>query len=188
MENKKINIQFFGEEDDRQAKLENIFSTVNEVLKKVNTDDITSESSDTFSTLPDGYYFSELEKAELTESKTSGQPMVSWQFKTVENGIQIDEESSHLEIPKTANKKIFAFHVLKDASAIERFISDALKFEDEDGNTILEKEYFSTAELMSDALDILEGLRIWIHISTDKNNSTWTRFVSWKRAEKLELE
>lgn len=171
-----------------QASLQDIYSSINNVLKNIKTNDITSESSDSFSQLPDGYYLAELVKAELKTSKSSGAPMVAWQFKTVENGVCFDGDLTRTSINKSKGKVLFLYHSLKDESAMERFISDALKFEGEEpGKSLLEKEYFENAEVLHDALDVLIGSYIWLHVDTDKDNNTWTRIVSWKRAAKLEL-
>lgn len=175
--------------EEKEEQLQNIFSSVNKILGSIDTNQVTADSSDAYSQLPDGYYLSEVAKVEMTTSKSSGQPMIAWQFKTVEDGVTIDENLNKALIKNTTKKTIFMYHVLKDQNSVERFISDALKFEgDEAGKPFLEKEYFTTAETLHDALDLLVGLRIWLHIDTDNNNSTWTRFVSWKRATKLELE
>lgn len=177
------------EMDEKEEQLQKIYSSVNEILKSIDTNQVTADSTDIYSQLPDGYYLSEVVKAEMTTSKSSGHPMIAWRFKTVEDGVTIDENLNKTLIKGTAKKTIFMYHVLKDQNSVERFISDALKFEaDEPGKPFLEKEYLTTAETLHDALDLLVGLRIWLHVDTDNNNSTWTRFVSWKRAEKLELE
>lgn len=175
--------------EEKEEQLQNIFSSVNKILGSIDTNQVTADSSDVYSQLPDGYYLSEVAKVEMTTSKSSGQPMIAWQFKTVEDGVTIDENLNKELIKNTTKKTIFMYHVLKDQNSVERFISDALKFEgDEAGKPFLEKDYFTTAETLHDALDLLTGLRIWLHVDTDNNNSTWTRFVSWKRATKLELE
>lgn len=176
-------------QDERDDALLDIFSSVNEILNKVSTEEITSESGDAFSQLPDGYYLAEVVKVNMTESKSSGNPMISWTFKTVEEGVTIDDALKKAVIKNTAKRNLWVHHVLKDQNTVERFISDALKFEgEEEGKPFLDKEYFTTAEVLNDALELLEGLRIWLHVDTDNNNNTWTRLVSWKRAAKLELE
>lgn len=175
--------------EEKEAQLQNIYSSVNKILEAIDTNQVTAESSDAYSQLPDGYYLSEVSKVEMTTSKSSGQPMIAWQFKTVEDGVTINENLNKSLIKNTTKKTIFMYHVLKDQNSVERFISDALKFEgDEAGKPFLEKEYFTNAETLHDALDLLIGLRIWLHVDTDNNNATWTRLVSWKRATKLELE
>ncbi len=175
------------------SNLKDVFATLNKTLEQVDTTDITSESSEQFASLPDGYYFTEVEEAEVTVSKNSGLPMVRWQLTNLEEGITLDENDEFQYIRNSKNKKHFIYHSLKDASAVERFISDALKFEGEKrGVPYLEKEFFSTAETMSEALGLLEGHRIWVHVDTSENkdgtSSTWTRFVSFARAIKLGLE
>lgn len=191
MENKllKLDIQMFASNDD----LATVFKSVNDVLKNTKVNDITAESSEQYGALPDGYYYTELESAELAISKNSQQPQVKWVFKNVEEGIMIDENDNLQRIRNTKNKKQYVYHSLKDSGTAERFISDALKFEgDTPGQPFLEKEYFTTAETLYDALQLLVGQRLWLHIDTTENKdgstSTWTRFVSWKRAAKLGLE
>jgi hypothetical protein len=115
--------------------------------------------------------------------------MVAWKFKTIDNGIRMDENLTKTYVKQTKNKKISVYHSLKDESTTERFISDALKFEGEvAGESYIDKEYFTTAETMEDALELLIGLNLWLHIDTDNKGDTWTRFVSWSRAKKLGLE
>lgn len=175
--------------EEKKEQLQNIYSSIDKILESIDTNQVTADSSDAYSQLPDGYYLSEVAKVEMTTSKSSGQPMIAWQFKTVEEGVTIDENLNKSLIKNTTKKTIFMYHVLKDQNSVERFVSDALKFEgDEAGKSFLEKDYFTTAETLHDALDLLVGLRIWLHVDTDNNNTTWTRFVSWKRATKLELE
>lgn len=165
-----------------------VFESLNNVLSQTNLDDVTSEGSG-FEELPDGYYIGEVEKAELKESKSSQQPMVAFQFKVVQDGITDDGNFS--PISKTNNRKIFMYYVLKDEQSVKRFVTDMLKFEGEkEGESILGKEYFTNSEVLIDALDILIGSRIYIHISTTERNgqtSTWRNLISWKRAKALGL-
>lgn len=176
-------------QDEQDEKLIGIFESVNKILSEINTQDITSESGDAFAQLPDGYYLGEVSTVTLTTSKSSGNPMVSWRFKTVENGVTINDSLHKSRISGSNGKSLFVHHVLNNESNVERFISDALKFEgEEEGVPYLAKEYFTTAEVINDALELLVGLRLWLHVDTDDNSNTWTRLVSWKRASKLELE
>lgn len=177
--------------------LQNVFASINDVLSNVTLDEVTSESNG-FSNeeLPDGYYLSEVEKAEIKTSKTSGKPMVAFQFKVVENGIaaDVDEQGRTVKsyIEKTQNRKIFLNYVLSDEKSVKRFASDMLKFEgDEPGESLLPKEAFISAETLYDALEVLEGMRIFIQVSTSKNREgkdmTWKNPISWKRVDALEL-
>lgn len=85
------------------------------------------------------------------------------------------------------------YYVLKDENSIRRFVQDMLKFEGEkEGEPILGKEYFTNAELLEDALEILKGMRIWVQSSTtvndDESTSTWKNLITWKRAKNIGLE
>lgn len=175
----KIQLQLFGNDS---------FSSLNDLLKSIKVESITSDSTETFSQLPEGYYFCELELAELTTSKSSGNTMVKWQFKVIEDGVSYGENLEKIRIRKSTGRKIFTYHVLKDTSSLERFISDALKFESEEDTPILGKEYFENSEIMEQALNVLVGSRLWLHIDINEDGNSWTRFISFKRARKLELE
>lgn len=165
------------------------------LLGSTDTAEVTSESTG-FSNLPDGFYLCEVEKAELKTSK-KGDPMVAFQFKAIENGIDAKvEETGKItakDIPKTKNRKIFNFYVLKDEDGVKRFVGDMLKFEGETpGEPLLTKEYFISSDVLEDALDILGGMRIYIQISTSVNkssgeSSTWNNLISWKKAAGMEL-
>jgi len=175
--------------------LKNLFGTLDELLSSTNLDDVTADGVG-YKELPDGYYLSELTKAELTESKSSHQPMIAIQFTTVENGLGVnlreDESSEFVEISKTKNQRISMYYVLKDEASVKRFVTDMLKFEgDVEGEPLLTKDYFLTSELLEDALDVLTGSRIYVQISTtvrdDDTTSTWRNLISWKRAKALDL-
>jgi len=170
--------------------LKAMFSSLDELLNKTDLEDVTAESTG-YQDLPDGYYLSEVEKAEIKESKTSHQPMVSLQLKVVEEGKGTDEDGEYVTLKGTKNRKIFIYYVLKDEGSVQRFVRDMLKFEGEvEGEPILGKEYFTNTELLEDALEILEGLRIFVQCSTtvkDDVSTTWKNLISWKRAKALEL-
>ena len=168
------------------------FDQIDEILGKINLEDIDADSNDRYEDLPEGYYLCEVEEATLAESQSSHQPMVSFQFKVTENGYTLNEEGTSLiEIDKTKNRKIFAYYVLKDERSVKRFISDMLKFEGEvEGEPLLDKEYFTNSELINDALDVLKGSRIYVQVSLTEYNgkaSSWKNLISWKRAKSLEL-
>lgn len=173
------------------TNLKNIFNTLNTLLGNTELKDVTSESSG-FQKLPDGYYLSEVKKAELKTSKQSKEPMVALQLKIVEDGdvVSFDKNNRplHTVIKGTKNRTQFIYYVLKDSSSVTRFVSDMLKFEGETaGEPLLTKEYFTNSELLEDALEILLGMRIYTHVSTtaasnDYKESTWTNIVSWKAA------
>lgn len=168
-----------------------LFGSLDAILNKTDLTDVTAESNN-FSELPDGYYLCEVVKAELKESKTSHQPMVAFQLTVTEDGLGIDDDNKFYDIKKTAKRSIFLYYVLKDENSVRRFVTDMLKFEGEkQDEPILGKEYFTTSEVLVDALDILQGMRIYVQSSTSKNDdgttSVWKNLISWKRARLLEL-
>lgn len=170
-----------------------LYETLDSLLSSVKLDDVSSENSGR-TELPDGYYLSELESAELTLSKTSRSPQVNLRLRVVEDGIDpvVDEkEEISLNTIKAKNRKIFMSYPLTDERSVKRFVSDMLKFEGEPGESLLGKEYFTTSEVLEDALDILVGMRIYVQISTFTNKngeeSKWRNLVSWKRISELGL-
>lgn len=174
--------------------LQKAFDILDELLTSVELSDVSAESRG-FSDLPDGYYLCEVEEAKFTTSKTSGDPMISFKFKIVEDGksIELNNDSlSFKEIKSTANRKIFKHYVLKDETTIRRFASDMLKFEGEvAGEPLLPKEAFMNSETLLDALDVLKGMRLYVQSDTtekkDGTKSTWYNLISWKRVTELEL-
>lgn len=175
-----------------ESELKTLHSQLNDILKSTDLSDVTADSTG-FSELPDGYYNCEVEKAELKVSKSSGSPMASFQFSVTSDGYKFDEETSDLtKIPRTKGRKIFINYVLKNDTWVKRFVTDMLKFEGEEpGESLLPKEAFTTAETIEESLFVLEGMRIYIHVSTTENDdgtkSTWNNIISWKRADALEL-
>lgn len=172
-------------------KLKDVLSSLNDIMINTDLSDVTAENSG-FSELPDGYYLSEVENAEIKESKSSKMPMVAFQFKIVDDGVTTNDNGELIRINKTKNRKVFIYYVLKDENSFRRFVTDMLKFEgDTAGEPVLGKEYFTNSELLEDALDILKGMRIYIQSSTtvkdDDTTSVWKNLISWKRAAALEL-
>lgn len=180
---------------DKEKNLSSIFETVDDLLSQINAEKIDPNAPD-FENLPEGYYSTEVVKAELTVSKNSGNPLVKLQLKTIENGlsVEIDEEGDSIlkEIEKTKNRMVFKYYTLDTKSNVEKMIKDMLKFEgDEPGIPLLERDYFTNSELLASALEVLTGSRIYIQITISKNKngdeSSWLNLISWERAEKLEL-
>ena len=172
-----------------------VFQSIDEILSKVNLNDVTSESNGR-ENIPDGYYMCEVEKAEITVSKSSGTPQVAFRFTILEDGtdvvVEADGSITKNSIAHTKNRKIFMYYPLKDERSVKRFVSDMLKFEgDTAGEPLLSKEYFTTSEVLEDALDILCGMRIYVQVSTSTNKEgqemSWQNLVSWKRVDQLEL-
>lgn len=179
-----------------EKNLSAIFGTLNGILKNTDIKDVSAEGAG-FSELPDGYYLCEVASAELTESKKHD-PMVKIKYKIVENGeavtIDGDGDVQLSEISGTKGRYMFQNFVLKDEMGVKRFVSDMLKFEGETaGEPLLDRESFTTAEVLEESLEILVGMRIFAQQSTTpaKNegeaDSHWTNLISWKRAEKLGL-
>lgn len=173
------------------------FEQLNALLGKVNLDVITADSAGPKDELPDGYYLSEVEKAELTTSQSSGNPMVAFQFSTAEDGLTtyIDNKgyAKLKNVEKTKGQKIWKYYPLVTEKDVNKFVSDMLKFEgSEAGVPLLPKEAFTTGEILEDALGALIGVRIYIQAQTNvkkgtDEKQTWYNFISWKRAAALEL-
>lgn len=169
-----------------------IFNALDTLLADVDLESVSAEGAG-FDDLPSGYYLCEVEKAEFKESKTSHLPMVGLQFKVVEDGINIDKKTGKdITLSKTKNRKIFKYYTFKDNDSVKRYASDMLKFEgDIVGEPILPKEAFTTAATLVDALEVIEGLRIYIHVDAKEldsgEKSVWYNVLSWKRANFLQL-
>lgn len=176
-----------------EKDLTKVFNSLDSLLGEVDLSDVNAESGGGFSDLPEGYYLCEVEKAEITESKSSRKPMVAMQLKVVEDGIFIDEKTGGMkDLAKTANRKIFKYYVLGDEAGVKRFVADMLKFEGEKPDEpILPKEAFTCSATIVDALDVLIGMNIYIRInkSTNKDGqeSVWQSPITWKRAKALDL-
>lgn len=175
--------------------IKSLFDKLDSLLSTVDLSDVTAESAG-FTELPDGYYLCEVEKAEIRESKSSKMPMAAFTFKISEDGhtAEVDESGEPVitDIKKTANRKIFMYYVFKDERSVKRFATDMLKFEgEEEGEPLLPKEAFLSGDTVNDALEILTGMRIYVHVSTttneDDTKSTWNNLISWKRAKVLGL-
>lgn len=172
-----------------------LFDKLDGLLSTVDLSDVTAESAG-FTELPDGYYLCEVEKTEIRESKSSKMPMAAFTFKILEDGYtaEVNESGETVmnNIKKTANRKIFIYYVFKDERSVKRFATDMLKFEgEEEGEPLLPKEAFLNADTVNDALEILTGMRIYVHVSTtvneDDTKTTWNNLISWKRAKALDL-
>lgn len=175
---------------------DSVKNQLNDLLSKVNLEEVTATDNSGFVPLPDGYYLAEVVKADLTETKQTHLPMVSFQFKNVDDGIDIKFDNNDNPLPtkleNTKGRYQFVNFVLKDDSSIKRFVSNMLKFEgDEEGVPLLDKDYFTNSEILGDALNVLIGKRIVLNVSTsekkDGTTSTWTNLLTWKRVRVLEL-
>lgn len=173
--------------------IKSMFDTLDKLLASTDLTNVTSESSG-FEELKDGYYLCEVEKAELKTS-SKGSPMASFKFKVVEDGfdVVVDDKGSVTlnEITKSKNKHLYVNFVLTDESSVKRFVNNMLKFEDDEGESLLPKEAFTTSDTLEGAIEALAGSCIYIQVSTtikdDGSKSTWNNLISWKRAAALEL-
>ena len=102
-----------------------LIASINELLSKTNINDVTSETN-SFQELPQGYYLCSVEKAEIKESKSSGEPMVAFTFNVVENGVQ--------------------FNADKDGNVESVFLGLKCKWYDK--NQVLHEAIFSTKDLI----------------------------------------
>lgn len=163
----------------------------------------TTEEGASFE-LPDGYYLCEVTKAELTETQKTGQPMISMEYLTVEDGKKtiIDEQGyvQMVDAEKTAKKKIFQNYVLSTEMNLNFFVADMLKFQDPESNEPLfnKEEDFKSTETIMNVLDILveTAMQIFVMVQTTTRTNKETgqsekvkkyNPISWTRARKLEL-
>lgn len=187
---------------------ENKVIDLDSLLSGTDLSDVSAESAG-FSELPSGYYLCEVETATRTESKSSGQPMVSFRFKVIQNGIieKVDDEGNAFltRARGTMNRKIFKHYVLSDKSKVQALASDLLKFEGEEAGTpILDGVITSmengkrvtripSADVLDGCLEVLVGLQIFVKADTrpDRNDpsksNTWVNLQSWTRAVQLGL-
>lgn len=188
---------------------ENKVIDLDSLLASTNLDDVSADSAG-YSDLPSGNYLCEVVSAELTSSKSSGLPMVSFRFKILENGIveKTDEEGNvyFARAKGTANRNIFKHYVLKDQASIKSLTSDLLKYEGEEAGVPILDEILTTtdengkkkivipnSEVLVGCLEVLIGLTIYVKADTrpDKNdpskNNTWVNLVSWTRVGQLGL-
>ena len=179
--------------NDNQFDIAMTMNTLDDLLKATDLNDVTSESSG-FDDLPAGYYLSEVNSAELTISKNSGNPQVKVVFKVVEDGVTEEDKGYAIRknLPKTAGRLIFKYYPLKDEKTVRTMVSDMTKFEGEvKGEPLLPKEYFKETSLLNEALACLTGSRIYVNITTSTNKegktNNWVNLISWKRAAQLDL-
>lgn len=177
-------------ETNEELKL--IQEKLRSVLSDTNLNNIDPNSD--FDGLVDGYYLSELQEANVKFSQSSGKLQVVLKFKTIEEGksLKVDEDGNTSLINcGCKNRLVWKYFSVETPENVRKFAKEMLKFEDDNMEPILSTEYFTTPELLYDALDVLVGMRIYIQISTttnDKNEtSSWTNIISWKRAASLEL-
>ena len=173
---------------------EKIASSLDKLLGSVDLSS-TSEEGVRFQ-LPEGYFRCLVEKAELKESK-SGNPMVSFELKTMEDGKKsiVDEQgyAQLVDAPHTADKKIYINYVLSNELQVGFFVSDMLKFQDlETNEPFFTADDFSNTEGIIQVCDVLAtGAEIYIMVqNTDKKNDkgeTIQNFkpITWNRARRI---
>lgn len=180
--------------DNKQLAPE-MLGKIDGIFQKLNLEGVSAESSG-MNELPDGYYLGEVASATLGESKSSHAPMVTVDYKVVEDGFgTVTDENGDVTFTevKSKGRHIYVYYLLTDESKAKRFVSDMLKFEgDVEGEPLLPEEAFTNSETIMDALEVLTGCRIYLQISTSINKTTgeansWKNPISWKRAAKLEL-
>lgn len=181
--------------DDKQKELQELYSAYNNIAKKA---DLTNVDPDLdFEPLPEGYMYAEVSNATFGLTKESKLPMVTITFDVIEGyRIATDDELDEgldelIKLKGVAKRKIFVRFINKDEQSLQRFVKNMLKFEDKNGEPLLEKEIFMDAEFLSDALACLVGSRLYVQISKSKTSNdeitTWQNLISWKRASQLGL-
>lgn len=162
---------------------------LNDILKNIDLKNISNEQN-SYIELPDGYYLVQIERAEIVNSKTSGNLMVRWELTTLENGIGFDENTGGTKyIEKTAQKRIYHYHILNSEQNVTRLLSDLLKFEIE-GQPAFSVDMFVDQAHIEAVLDGLQGLSIWINLTTKNSkgeSSQWKNFISFRSAKQAGL-
>lgn len=171
-----------------------ISEKLDKLIANVDLSGITEEG--VRSKLPDGFYLSQVVKAELTESK-SGNPMVVIEYVTVEDGKKtiVDENgyAKQVDAKHTADKKIFCNYVLTNDMNFGFFVSDMLKFQDPETNEpFFTKEDFDSTQGIIDVCDKLtQGGIVYLMLQTvqkDNGESDQKKNpISWTRAHKFDL-
>lgn len=179
-----------------EEKDTSLYTELDEIINSTDIDEVSAESSNTFDSLPDGYYLTEVIESKLTRSKSSNQPMVTLRLAVIGNGYQLAEDGvNFVPIEKVTRRNIWKHYVIKDGNSFKRFVSDMLKFEGEAPNEpMLPKEAWTDSETLEASIGVLAQVnaRIYVHLETRKNNATgdssqWTNLESFKRAEALGL-
>ena len=166
---------------------------INAIASQADLTQIKGEDN-VYSQLPEGYYLCEATDWELREVGTNKEPMYMIKMKIVDDGITIDESTSNtIALKNTKNKTLNLLYMITTTANFERFVNDMLKFEQDEGVPLLEKEYFNYDETINDALDLTKGKRLWVQVYSylSKNDNTTkygNRPISFARAEKLGIE
>ena len=183
---------------------ETTFSTLDELLKATDTSNVSSEGTG-FGRLPDGCYKVEINKAELTTSKTGGKDMVKLTLKIIDDGVATDYDEfgnpTRSLVKGSKGRMEYKYYPLTTIKQVQNFTSDMLKFVDENDAPIIDKSYLKTKDSISMSLQLIEGMYIWISLNTslklglpkdtqmnEENTNQWVTLLSWKRAKANELE
>lgn len=188
---------------DEQTK-KSVFDSLDSLISQSDISDVTSESTEKRGRMKDGIYLCELKSATLGQSKSSGNPMVTLEFSTIDDGITTTYDSfgnaSKQIIKGSKGKRIMKFCTFNPdrPSDFSRFVSDMLKFEDAPKHSALSKEMFVSAEKISQCLEIVIGMNVYVQLSstrnkgvssdeplTEDNSTQWTTLISFERAVKL---
>lgn len=175
-------------------EMKELNSRVDDLFGSLDLKGVT-ENSTGFEDLPECYILVKVENAELTMSK-SGNPQVAFRLKSVADGIDIDvDEKTQATIQNvckgTKNRVLFKYYKLVDSKDAKKFVSDMLKFQIDENGTQIPEEAFTNSHTISDALELLTDLQIYVNIThsvaEDGSKSSWTNLISWKRASDLGL-
>ena len=179
---------------NEQEDLQSLLGEINGILSKTDLSNVTEDSAG-FKELPEGYFLCDVVKAEIKRSKSSKKPQAVLQLKVVEDGLKevldADGEVQLVKAEKTKGITVFKYYPLDSEEGVQRFASDMMKFEDPDnpGKHLLEKDAFTNAAYMMDAVSCLVDLRInvqnTINTKNDGTKSSWLNLITWKRADKI---
>lgn len=167
--------------------IQKLYSDVNSILKGINVKKIDPNKDD-FQNLPSGYYLCSF-KMEVTTSN-AGNLQVKCEMKVVESGLKVNEDGDYEEIKGTVNRKMWKYYSLKDEESVTKLIKDMLKFEDDNGESLLVEEDFESMEQIEAACEVIEDMQLYVNVNTKEKNGESSSFVnvlSWKRAEELGL-
>jgi len=180
-----------------KTKLASLFDVVNETLAKINVDEIDENHSSSVDPLPLGYYYVELVTTpEFTESKTTHRPMFKCSFKTLNDGVNLENTEV---LQDTKDRYEWKYYLVDDERGLKNFISDMMKFKIDSKGTSLPPEAFKSVDLMLQALELLNGKRAFIMISESVNKqgkkdeqgeplkNRFVNLITFERAESLGL-
>lgn len=184
------NIDDFDEVKNAKDLLSDLQSVVDDV------DFENDLKDDGYQEVPDGYYYSEVQKATFGLNKAKDALQVMIDFQVVQNGVVqslVNGANTRREIPKTVGRHIYKYYTFKgDAEkkkkAICNFAKDMTCFEDENGAIFLPTD-FQHVEAYDQLLPTLDGMRIFIKVEKAKNSDFVNKnLISWTVAKTLHLD